>query len=515
MPLPRLTRGLLGPAGDTPTPGVALPSTDAFDAPETVLQFGSGRLLRGFVDYFLDEARRKELYEGRAVVVQSTGTERARIFNEQDGLFTTCIQGLEDGEAVRRYAIRGSVGRAISAKTDWEDVLELGRSPALDLVVSNTTEVGIQLDREDGIDRDPPRSYPGKLTAVLYERYRRFGDGDHGLVVLPTELIEENGDTLREIVVELGRTWELGSEFRRWIREANRFCNTLVDRIVTGRPGDAEVGDHWERIGYRDELLTIGEPYRLWAIEADDRVRDRLSFAEADSGIVLTDDIGPYRTRKVRILNGAHTASVPLAFLAGGTTVLDMMEDEWTGRFVEELVLEEILPTVDDQVEGGRAFAEDVLERFRNPFLEHELLDITLQESTKLRHRVLPSLLAHRRAHGVVPDRLAFGFAAALRFLRGEERRNGTVIGYRGDDAYPIRDDRAPWFMERWAEVDGDEAASVRELVRTVAAEERFWGRDLTGVPGFVDRITDHLTAILERGVRSALRALMEGREAV
>lgn len=515
MAHPRLNRDLLGPKGRSPTPVVSLPPTGSFELPEKVLQFGSGRLLRGFVDTFVDEANREGVFEGRVVVVQSTGTERARSFNEQDGLFTTCIEGLEDGEEVRRYAIRSSVSRAIPAREEWGAVLDLARSADLEIVTSNTTEVGIQLDREDRIDRNPPRSFPGKLTAVLYARYEAFSRSDrsgsaaeHGLTIVPTELIEANGETLRGIVLDLTREWELGSDFREWIREANRFCNTLVDRIVTGRPDEDHMPEHVDRIGYEDELLTVGEPYRLWAIEGGEEVAETLSFAQADEGIVLTDDIEPYRTRKVRILNGAHTTSVPVAYLAGGRTVLEMMEDELTGPFVEELVREEILPTVEDEVERPREFAEDVLERFRNPFLEHQLLDITLQESTKLRHRVLPSVLAHREACGTMPARLSFGFAAALLFLRGREKRDGRVYGRRGGEAYPIRDDRADWFLDAWREVDPSDAVSIRGLVEKVASETRFWGRDLTNVDGFVDAIAGHLQAQLENGIRPALRDL-------
>ncbi len=506
MPLPRLTREFVQAHRTREIDGVPLPTDEQFEMPEKVLQFGSGRLLRGFVDYFVDKANRNGVFGGRVVIVQSTGAHRSEILNAQDGMFTVCIQGLEDGEPVQRYEVLSSVSRAIPARQDWHAVLELARSPELSVVVSNTTEVGIRLDREDQIDRSPPSSFPGKLTAVLYERYQAFsGADDKGLVIVPTELIEQNGDELKRIVVELSRIWKLGSDFIEWIDEANEFCNSLVDRIVTGRPEDGDLEARWESLGFRDELLTIAEVYRLWAIQGTAATRARLSFAETDEGVIVTEDISPYRERKVRILNGAHTISVPTAYLAGEETVLDMMQNPDSGAFVEGVMLDEIVPTLDVDPQSAIDFAHEVLDRFRNPYLEHLLIDITFQESTKMRHRVVPSLLGHYEAHDTPPERICFGFASFLLFMRGQEQEEDTVYGIRGDERYPIHDDNAAYFMEQWADVHTGSRGDIRVFVDTVCSNEDLWGADLTDLPDFSKTVSNYLYRALDEGVASSL----------
>lgn len=510
MALPRLTKEHLFEAGFGNRSAVVVPDEETFDWPEKVLQFGSGRLLRGFVDYFIEKANRGGVFGGRVVVVQSTGSERSRVLNEQDGLFTVCIQGLEDGEPVQRYELLSSISRAIPAREDWQSVLEFARSPELSVIVSNTTEVGIRLDENDRIDRDPPSSFPGKLTAVLYERYRAFsGAEDKGCVIVPTELIENNGDELKRIVLTLARQWELERGFIQWLEQANDFCNSLVDRIVTGRPGDEELRQRWQELGYRDELLTIAEVYRLWAIQGTASIRARLSFTEMDEGAIVTEDISPYRERKVRILNGAHTISVPTAFLAGEETVLDMMENEHTGTFVEGVMLEEIVPTLDVEPGSAEEFAHEVLDRFRNPYLEHQLIDITFQETTKMRHRIVPSIVGHYEETDVAPQRICYGFANYLLFMRGREEEDGTVYGYRDDERYPIQDDRADYFMERWNGVDPESQGDIKLLVDEVCSNEDLWGTDLSALPGFTRTVTDYLDRSLNGGVSASLKSLM------
>jgi tagaturonate reductase len=484
--------------------GLERPPAGVFDLPEKVLQFGSGRFLRAFADFFIDAANRQGRFGGRVVVVQSTGAGRSDSLDAQDGLYTLCVQGLVDGMPSTTYRVLAAVSRAVAAGEAWGDVLACARNPALEVVVSNTTEVGIQLDEADRPDLDPPRSFPGKLTAVLYERFRAFdGDAEKGVVVLPCELIEDNGDQLAGIVLTLADRWGLGEAFTAWVRTANRFCNTLVDRIVTGKPSPEKQAQHEARLGYRDALLAEAEPYRLWAIEGDAALRARLGFAAADPGIVVAEDISPYRERKVRILNGTHTIMVPLAFLYGHDTVLQAMEDAHTGAFVREVMREEIVPSLDVDAASARQFADEVLERFRNPFIEHLLINITFQATTKMRHRVVPSLLAHYRKQGVPPRRILLGFAAYLLFMRGVEVREGTVYGQRAGVSYPINDDHAGFFMEAWGAVeDGDD---VDALVRRVGARADLWGTDLTQLPGFADAVADPLRRMLQRGVPAAV----------
>lgn len=467
-----------------------------FDLPERVLQFGTGAFLRGFADYFFDEANRKGLFDGRAVMVGSTGSGRAARLSEQEGIYTLCVQGIEAGARVDRCRTVASVSRALASSERWEDVLALARSPELRFVVSNTTEVGIVHDPEDRLDLGPPRSFPGKLAAVLHERARAFDyDPARGLIVLPCELVERNGDELRRIVLALGAQWGLGDRFAAWVRSANRFCNTLVDRIVPGTPGGEALEALYRRLGYRDELLIQAEPYRLWAIEGDEALRQALPFAAADPGIVVAEDIEPYRERKVRILNGTHTIMVPLAYLCGRETVQEAVEDPLTGAFVRHVMLEEIVPSLDTDAAAARAFAAEVLDRFANPYIRHELLSITFQQTTKMRVRVVPSLVGHVRKTGRLPSGIPLGFAAYLWLLGGAQ---DAPAGRRPQD------DRAEVVRGHRAAAGEDDLGG---FVRRVCADEGLWGTDLGALPGFTDAVATHLARIASDGAAAALTA--------
>ena len=497
--MPQLNKDLILSEAYQHRDDLKVPTSQQLNLPEKVLQFGTGRFLRGFADYFIDRANRQGLFGGRVVVVSSTGSGRGALFNDQDGLYTLCIQGLDDGEPVERRSIIGSVSRAIAAPDAWDKVLRLARSSDLELILSNTTEVGIQLDTNDAIDLDPPRSYPGKLTAFLYERARAFKYAPSaGLTILPCELIEDNGARLRGIVLELAERWELDEAFIEWLETSNTFCDTLVDRIVTGRPGEEELQKHQDELGYTDELFTTAEIYRLWAIRA---TQDQIPFAGADEGIVVAEDITPYRERKVRILNGTHTSTVPAAFLSGHETILDAMRADATSSFIRSTMLEDIVPSLD--VEGGRPFAEDVLQRFANPYLEHQLIDITLQITSKMRPRVVPSIRRYHEKHDALPRHLCFGFAAYLRFMRGVEAKDGTIYGRRGDEKYPIRDDHADHLMQAWQDVK--EPSDLPAFVERICGVEDFWGLNLNDIPGFAETVTRHLQAIQEHGAADAL----------
>ena len=501
---PQLNKDLILSSDYQDRDDLEVPAARQLDLPEKVLQFGTGRFLRGFADYFIDRANRQQLFGGRVIMVSSTGSGRSELFDQQDGLYTLCIQGLEEGEAVERRSVLGSVSRALAAPDEWSEVLRRARSSRLEIIISNTTEVGIQLDEDDAIDLDPPRSYPGKLTAFLYERAKTFKyDPSAGLLILPCELIEGNGDELKSIVLELADRWKLGEAFTEWVKEANTFCNTLVDRIVTGWPGDEAINKHQEELGYADELFTVAEVYRLWAIEGE---KEQIPFADADEGIVVADDITPYRDRKVRILNGTHTSTVPAAFLSGHETILDAMRGEHTSDFIRRTMMEDIVPSLD--VEGGRAFAEDVLERFANPYLKHRLIDITFQITSKMRPRVVPSLRRYWEKHNALPQHLCFGFACYLRFMRGREARNGVIYGQRDDEQYPIRDDHADHFMEAWQRVK--RSSDLPTFVQRICAEEAFWGTDLNELPGFADTVTRHLQQILDEGAAAVLETHLQ-----
>lgn len=499
---PRLNRALVGTAALQRRDDVAVPAPELLELPEKAVQFGTGAFLRGFVEYFLDEANRRGLFGGRVVAVGSTGSGRDAMLGAQDGLFTLASRGVVDGRLEEEYRIVASLSRALSAAREWPEVLRLARSPELELVFSNTTEVGIALDEADrAVGEGAPRSYPAKLARFLLERSRAFDfDPQRGVVVIPCELIENNGDRLRALVLEQAERWGEGAEprFREWIDRAVPFCNTLVDRIVPGAPGDAERAALLTRLGYEDELLTSCERYRLFAIEAAPAVAERLRFAAADPGIIVTDDVAPYRERKVRVLNGAHTLMVPVGLLMGCRTVREAMEHPAAGRYVRRVLLDEVVPGLG--AEGGAAFAAEVMDRFRNPYIHHALLDIALQATMKMRVRVVPSILRYAGQRGHAPAGLAFGFAGFLAMMEGGMQRARRAAGM----PVPV-DDGGSRIAELWAEHAASGTAPVDRFVWAVARDASLWGADLTAVPGFCAAVTDHLWRIRAEGMRAAL----------
>jgi tagaturonate reductase len=499
-------RPTLSPA-TIPTLGLrddlTLPSARQLALPERAVQFGTGALLRGLVDALLDDANRQGKFGGRVVMIGSTGSGRDRAINDQSGLFTLVVQGLVAGEARRDFRVVSSVSRALAASSQWADVLRCAENADLELIFSNTTEIGIVLDEADAAHDPspaPPRSFPGKLTAFLLHRARccRF-DAARAPVVLPTELVEGNGDKLREIVVTLAARWNAEPEFLRWL-DAVPFCNTLVDRIVPGAPSDDYAAELRELLPYDDGMITICEPYRLFAIEGDTALRERLRFPAADEGVIVAASITPYRLRKVRLLNGAHTSFVSLALLAGCRTVREAVEHPALGAFLRSALLDEIVPSVD--VPGAEAFARDVIARFANPFLQHQLWDITLQGTTKFRVRVVPSIVDYARETSAVPRALALGFAGFLAFQQGTLHAARRAAG----ESVPA-DAAGDVLQARWLGVD-ESMEGLAGFVRSVSSDTELWGADLAAIPGFVDAVTEHLATIREHGAVAAIDAL-------
>ena len=494
----RLNRALLDTIRGDRAGVVDVPSETLLDLPERAVQFGTGALLRGFVDDFVHGANVRGAFNGRVVAIASTGSARDRALRDQDGLYTLVVEGIERGQPMRECRIINSVSRAISAADDWNEVLELARQPLLEFVFSNTTEVGIVADEDSGSEDAPPKSFPAKLTRFLFERANTFDyAADRGLTVIPCELIENNGARLKEIVVTIARRWDLGTTFVEWLDSAVPFCNTLVDRIVPGAPRDADVARLNALLGYEDALLTTCEPYRLFAIEGDEALRAKLTWA-TDSGIIIAPDIAPYRKRKVHLLNGAHTLLVPVALPMGCETVRDAMMQPSISRFVRRAMLEEIAPYLD--VEGAEDFAEAVLDRFRNPHIRHALIDITLQATMKTRVRVVPSVQRYVERTGSVPQSLAFGFAAFLNLLQGGFHASRRASGL------PVpADDQAAPLVALWKSFPDGASAPVGELVFEACRNRELWGADLTSIGGFPEAVADHLWRMREHGMASAL----------
>ncbi len=481
--------------------GLIKPTEGIFHLPEKVLQFGTGVLLRGLPDYFIDNANRRGLFNGRVVVVKSTDSGDAGAFDRQDGLYTLCVRGIEEGKKREENIICSAISRVLSARDHWQEILLLAHRSEIQTIVSNTTEVGIQLVDED-IHQQPPASFPGKLLAFLYERYRAFkGSPDSGMIIVPTELIVDNGKKLAAIVMELARFNHLAAGFAAWLEQHCRFCSSLVDRIVPGKPDAAGSEQLQQDLGYKDELLAISEVYRLWAIEGDEKVKSILSFAPADPGVIIQPDIGIYRELKLRLLNGTHTLSCGLAFLAGFTTVKNAMDDPAFSGFVSDLMLREIVPAIPYELPApeARDFGIRVLDRFRNPHLQHQWLSITMQYSSKMKMRVIPVLLQHYQHGEDPPSHFALGFAAYLLFMRAVKKEQEAWMGSVRGQFYPINDDRAGYFFERWQQ------HSPAEVVAESLQDKSLWGADLTRLKGFEASVRQQLEILIDKGAATAL----------
>lgn len=471
---------------------LVVPGESIFSLPEKVLQFGTGVLLRGLPDYFIDKANRAGVFNGRIVVVKSTASGNTDAFDQQEGLYSLCVKGIEKNERRDETIICSSISRVISAIESWPTILECAANPEMKVIISNTTEVGITLVQDD-IRMAPPVSFPGKLLAFLYERYRVLGGSkETGMVIIPTELIIDNGKKLRSILLELAEMNKLGSAFQLWLSEHNHFCNSLVDRIVPGALPANEQAMTEEKSGYQDELMIMAEPFRLWAIEsAAPEVKEILSFSKVDNGVVIAPSIEKFRELKLRLLNGTHTYTCGLAFLSGFTTIKQGMADEALSSYVKDLMLNEIGPAMLNEeisLKDAQAFSESVLERFRNPFLEHQWIAITMQYTSKMKMRNVPLILSHYKRSNTVPELMAKGFAAFLLFMKGSEKQ-----------PYPIRDDKADYFNEKWS-THGSEG-----ITRAVLSDTELWGTDLNSLPGFEESVKGWLIAMEREGVKNIL----------
>ena len=463
-----------------------LPDQSVFDLPEKVLQFGTGVLLRGLCDYFIDKANKKGIFNGRIVVVKSTDKGDADDFNEQDGLFTHAVKGIENGQAIEEYILNASISRTISARTQWQEILDCAKDPEMQIVISNTTEVGIALLENDKITNNPPSSYPVKLLAFLHERWKFFeGSAASGMVIVPTELVVGNGDLLKDIVLQQAQKNSLELEFIDWLKTHNNFCNSLVDRIVPGKPEKEMVFELQSKFGYEDNLMVLSEVYRQWAIQGDEHVRKVLSFAQADSGIIIEKNIEVYRELKLRMLNGTHTLQCGMSYLLGFRTVKDVMANSYLNGIIMNLMLGEIALAIPYKIDlkVKDRFGRMVLDRFRNPFLNHKLLDISVQYTTKMKMRNIPILLQYYREFGKPPELFAMGFAAYLQFMKGEKEVNGTYYGESNGSYYPINCNFAPYFYEAWQDFNLDKILANRSL----------WGEDLMQLEGFADAVRKYL----------------------
>ncbi len=471
--------------------------------PEKVLQFGTGRFLRAFADCFIDEACTSGMYDGQIVMVASTPSGRAELLNQQEGRYALWTRGHDSEELVDRLHTVTSVSRVLSASTEWNEILAVARSPHLEAVLSNTTEVGLSLQENDTLQ--DPQSFPARLCALLHERAECFDYADtRGPVILPCELIHNNGDLLRGLIQKQGERWNLEERFTNWLRHSVLFCNTLVDRIVPGLPEESDLQTAYSRLGYEDELLTVCEPYRLWAIQGDEALQERLGFLKNANGIVLTPNIAPYRTRKIRLLNGGHTLLAPAGILAGCETVLHSMNHPDVRQFIALLLRDEIGPVLPVPSDTVDPYINEVLQRWQNPYLHHRLIDITLQSTTKIQHRVVPTLIDYYEKHpdGPAPKWIACGFAAWLRFMQGEEKTDGVIYGKVRGIPYPVHDDYAEQFYQWRSSANLED---IMAFVQNVLSSKDLWGASLDDFPGFTKSVAAALWVTVCFGIEMLL----------
>lgn len=452
-----------------------LKRTEKCSLTERVLQFGEGNFLRGFVDWMIDRLNKENGGDYGVVLVQPLANGLIDMINEQDGRYSLYLRGLLNGEKVEETRIVDCITRGINPYADTDAYFECAKNPDLRFIVSNTTEAGIEYKPNQNSDDFAGLTFPGRLTLLLK---KRFDEGLNGFILFPCELIDKNGDCLKECVLKYSRDWGYGADFEKWVNEENHFTNTLVDRIVTGYPRDT-AAEMEKSFGYLDNVIDTAEIFHLWVIEGDKKYAEEIPFHKIGLNVLWTDDVTPYKKRKVRILNGAHTMMVLAAHLAGLETVKEAMDDKLVFSFMKQGIFEEIIPTLDLPKSELEQFANDVIERFQNPFIKHYLLSIALNSVSKYKVRVLPSVLQYIKDKGAEPKRLVFSLAALIAFYRTDAANDDPAV------------------MEYM------KTASAADIL----AKEEYWGEDLSFL---LPSIEAHLDAIEKEGVRKAMEKVVD-----
>lgn len=488
------------------------------DAPERVLQFGEGNFLRAFVDYFIDLMNEKAGFNSKVVLVQPIAAPMIHdMINDQDGLYTLYLRGQENGQAVNKKRVISCVSRCIDPYAEFDALMACADNPDLRFITCNTTEAGIAYDPNCKFEDKPAASYPGKLCQFMYRRFQKFGDQKgKGFIILSCELIDNNGKELKKCLLQYADLWNLGDDFKKWIDEENIICSTLVDRIVPGRIRDAEeVKKIEEENGYHDDLVDVGEVFGFWVIEGPQSIKDEFPAEKASLPILICDDHKPYKQRKVRILNGAHTSFVLGAYLAGENIVRDCMHDETIHGFMDKLLYEEVIPTLTLDPDDCKQFASDVTDRFANPYVDHQLLSISLNSTSKWKARVMPSFKGYVEKYGKLPACITASFAFYEMFYhQGKELTDKGLEAVRpsaavtpvvsGPSEYVISDDR-PILEFYYAHKDDDVAA----LTHAVLSNTDFWGEDLTKIEGFEEAVTGYAKMIEEKGAYEVMKSCL------
>ncbi|NJP40885.1 tagaturonate reductase [Oscillospiraceae bacterium HV4-5-C5C] len=481
------------------------------DAPERVLQIGEGNFLRAFADDFIDRMNERAGFNGRVLMLQPRGDRGALRLRRQNCLYHVWLRGRLKGQPCSEIRLIRSVSRCLAGTAeDYPAFLAAAADPELRFVISNTTEAGIRCDLPCEPDDRPPQTFPAKLARFLYERWKQLspdGATAPGLIMLPCELNDQNGELLKTCVWTYARQWQLEPAFYTWLEAENHFYATLVDRIVTGYSASLEQ-ELAETRGLTDRLLVSAEPFAMWVIQAPPSLEQELPLQASGLPVIYTDDLKPYKTRKVRVLNGTHTVMAPTAYLAGLDLVRDCLHDPLLDRFIHHALYQEILPTLDQTLipDGGRAFARSVLERFDNPYIDHSLLAISLNTVSKWRTRVLPALNDYLERQGQLPVCLTFSLAALAAFYNCQGQpgsARGTALGQRGTQTYEIQD--SPEVLDFFAAHSQDPAGN---LISLLLGRQDWWGEDLNRLPGLTRQVTADLELIRTAGMRAAVASL-------
>lgn len=454
--------------------------------PTKVIQFGEGNFLRAFVDWQIQQMNKQGLFQGGVTIVQPLEQGMIQMLEEQDDLYTVILEGLLDGKKIQSDEIITCINDTVNPYADYEKYLSLADIETAEVIFSNTTEAGIAFDETDKFENKPPKSYPGKLTVLLYRRFKNVMKGFH---IIPCELINYNGDALKKCVLQYADLWNLGEDFKNWVETENEFYSTLVDRIVPGYPRE-DAQSICERIGYEDNCLDKAEAFLLFVIEGNQKLAEVLPLEEAGINVIITDDMQPYRERKVRLLNGPHTTMTPLGLLAGIETVGEIMADPDFSKFIGDEMSDEISPMVPLPEAELASYAQVIKERFSNPFVRHELTSIALNSISKYKSRLLPVFLAYLKKYSKVPARMSLALAAYL-----------VIYGdFEGVTVNPVDGEEV---IQRFKELkqEPDYAAAV-------LSETDFWGEDLTQYPEITAQVKADMDKLLTAGARAAVQQI-------
>lgn len=469
--------------------------------PTKIVQFGEGNFLRCFVDWIVEKLNKNTDFNSGVTIVRPINTQNPPSLNIQDGLYTTIIRGInEENKLIKEYSLIESVNNEIDIYNNFNDFLELARTPEIKYIFSNTTEAGINYNSSDKFNDKPQASFPGKLTRFLFERYLTFnGDNKKGLIIIPCELIDYNGEKLKEIVLKYADLWNLEDNFKNWLKNSNVWCSTLVDRIVTGFPQD-EKEELKKELGYDDQFMVTGEYFYLFVIQGPKWLEKEFKLDEFPLNIKIVDNIMPYKLRKVAILNGAHTAMVPISYLYGNNTVLETMNTPIIEEFIRELIFDEIIPTLNMNQEELINFANSVINRFKNPYIKHQLISISLNSMFKFKTRLLPELLEYSKLKKELPKKIVFSFAALICFYRGI--RNGEKINLIDDEKF------LTLYSKLWNEYDRT-LEGAEKIAKIILSLDSHWEVNLSDIDGLTSLLGKYIYEITENGVKSPLKEVL------